>query len=194
MVLLSGCELPNLFDKPDEVTIVDPNTVYVQGLSFARAPGFQEVKAADLVNGAQADADAQKYAASLGMDKAAFIRLMSSYDLYLIDRKVKRAYPDNISVSSPGGAMPDDKALASQFAAIGATRVNVDHVKTDLGEVTTATFMLRVGRRAAYGEVILVDHHGPVVITASSSKPKGATKLAKQILDSLEASASPFAD
>lgn len=194
LLLLSGCTMPNMFDKPDAVTIVDPDTIYVQGLSFAREDGFEGIEAADLANSAKANTYADTYAASLGMDRATFIRTTAEFDLYLIDSKAKGTYPDNISVSSSDGAMPDDDQLTSQFAAVGAERLQVDHVETDIGEVTTATFTLRVGRRTAYGEAILVDHHGPVVITCSSRKAKGAARLALQILDTLDESASPYAD
>ena len=194
LLLLSGCELPNMFDKPDSVTIVDPDTVYVQGLSFARVAGFEGIEATDFANSVKANTAAHTYAAPLGMDEATFMQTMAAFDLYLIDSKAKRAYPDNISVSSADGAMPDDEQFTSQLAADGAKRVQVDHVETDIGEVTTATFTLRVGRRTAYGEAILVDHHGPVVITCSSSRAKGAARLADQVLDTLDESASPYAD
>src|SRR3954454_23004176 len=114
--MTSACQVPNIYDKPDAIAVVVGDTVYVQGVRFARAPRLHEVRPDQAGDGPRA----RRFAASLGLDERAFARTVASCDLYLLDTAAKRPYADNITVSGSDGAKPDDDELEMQLGDLGA--------------------------------------------------------------------------
>lgn len=184
VLALGACAFPDL--TPEKEPSIDPNTVQVDGVSFARPVGFREIDPDQLAAVAVGNADVADLAESMGMDPSAMGALLKSVDLYLVKQAGLQGYADNVSVSEPGGAMPGDKALKAQFGAIGAKAVKIGHVKTDLGKVTTATYTLGAGRKAVAGQAIVVDADDVVVISVSTGSRAATKALAKSILTTLD--------
>jgi hypothetical protein len=182
-LVLGACSGSDFDLNPDEA--VDPNVVSVEGVSFARPLGFLEIDRDDLSSDLAGNPVASELARSMHLDAAALAQVIETFDLYLAKKPGRRGFADNVSVASPGGAAPGPKELKAQFVESGAKNVRVGKAETDLGQVTTGTYSLRIGKVIAQGEVIVVDADETLFIAVTTNARSRTKRLAKGILETL---------
>ncbi|MGH3347184.1 MAG: hypothetical protein ACRDO4_09380 [Nocardioides sp.] len=183
---LTGCgsdeESPEPGNEGDRNS--DANEVSAAGVSFEAPPGWESLDPddADLPENEAAD-----LAEGLGLTPEQFEQAISSVDLFLVDGDGPQdGFLANINVLAQQGAMPDDGALESQFAAIGAEVTDVSHADTGAGDAAVVEYTLAVADRTIEGVSYLVDV-GDEVVTVTVSTPDRAEtdEIAGTIGDSL---------
>lgn len=149
----------------------DANEVSAAGVSFEAPEGWESL---DPNDADIPEDEAANLAEGLGLTPEQFEQTISRVDLFLVDGDgPQKGFLSNINVLAQQGALPDDGALESQFAAIGAEVLEVSHTDTGAGDATVVEYTLSVGDRTIEGVSHLVDL-GDEIVTVTVSAPDRA--------------------
>jgi hypothetical protein len=160
------------------------NEVTAAGVSFEAPEGW---KSLDPNDADIPDDEAASLAEGLGLTPEQLDQTISRVDLFLVDGDGPQdGFLSNINVLAQQGALPDDGALESQFAAIGAEVHEVSHADTGAGDAAVVEYTLAVGDRTIEGVSYLVDMGDEIVtVTVSTPDRAEADEIAATIGDTL---------
>jgi len=160
------------------------NEVSAAGVSFEAPEGWESL---DPNDADIPDDEAASLAEGLGLTPEQLDQTIRGVDLFLVDGDGPQdGFLSNINVLAQQGALPDDGALESQFAAIGAKVHEVSHTDTGAGDAAVVEYTLSVGDRTIEGVSYLVDVGDEIVtVTVSTPDRAEADEIAATIGDTL---------
>ena len=189
-LLLAGCSSTDdgAADEPSGGTgTLEGNRATASGVSFEVPEGWTSVDPVEVADGAADDEAVQGLAEGLGVAPEELESAIAGVDLFVFEDGGRAdGFLDNINVTSPGGDLPTQDQLETEFSGLGATVGVFEEVETDLGNSVTLTYQLPVGATEVQGEVIAVEVDGAsVAVTVSTTDPDLTEEIAAQVLDSL---------
>ncbi|HEX6150035.1 hypothetical protein [Nocardioides sp.] len=144
------------------------NEVSAAGVAFEAPEGW---KSLDPNDAEIPKSEKANLAEGLGLTPEQLDQTISGVDLFLVDGDGPQdGFLSNINVLAQQGALPDDAALESQFAAIGAEVLEVSHSETGAGDAAVVEYTLPVADRTIEGVSYLVDL-GEEIVTVTVSTP-----------------------
>lgn len=160
------------------------NEVSAAGVSFEAPEGWESL---DPNDADIPDDEAANLAEGLGLTPEQLDQTIRGVDLFLVDGDGPQdGFLSNINVLAQEGALPDDGALESQFAAIGAEVHEVSHTDTGAGDAAVVEYTLSVGDRTIEGVSYLIDLGDEIVtVTVSTPDRAEADEIAATIGDTL---------
>lgn len=180
---LTGCSSDDSTPEPDSGTDA-ANQVSALGISFEAPEGWESLDPdeADIP-----DTEAESLAEGLGLTPEQFEQTIRNVDLFMVDGDGPQdGFLSNINVLGQTGQLPEDAALESQFAAIGAEVLEVSHEDTPVGDVAALEYSLSVGDRTIEGVSYLVQRADEVVtVTVSTPDRAESDDIGATILDTL---------
>jgi uncharacterized protein YidB (DUF937 family) len=182
---LAGCSA----DEPGGTGTLQGNVATAAGVSFEVPDGWEPVDPADIAEGSEGSAELSDLAERLGLEPEQLQQQMAGVDLVVFsDETDNPNFRDNVNVTSPGGRVPGEDELISQFERFNATVEEVTEADTGVGEALTLVYTFPIAGGSVRGEVIVVEVDGDaVVITVSAFDAATAAEIADTIRATLTA-------